>query len=814
MTEQEFFVRAITDYYGVAADELDLKEGGVYTVIQTTESGWWYAIDEDGIDGWVPSNYLDKVSDAEQAQLREEHRKQAEMEAQKQAELAAAGAYDVAPDEELDVFDDHGDDEKGTNASMKLELMKRANNFRARQELKSKANQGDQSAKKEFEELEKDRVALQKQKAATNQYKGRKDDIKKQKQGKATQLTNNQWKSDKEIKESKAKKELKWKKEREEKQAAARRPQMFEELSEEEMKKLDEYRPELSTVQINPNMHITDYSSKSYQTWSVDELLHYLTVNASSKNTFEVKSIVGYLGKKAQITEPIREDILSKNGLNILLNLLKCGGDRDVAVSMSCCKVIQILCESRVAFKYPAEPVGVFYLSTAIRNSFRNPIFCYTAFNSICNFTHNNDAHRDYVINDAYNNKIIGYIIEGMNKFRYSEDDVTRNHHCEKVQISACLALQNLAAKENGRVLIGNDGVEAVLDGFIAHVENNAVITAALGTLINLCANEENATHFIENDGLNYLLTYLQNPSADDNNKIKITICRILRNISLETATASTLCERDELDDVITSLLINADYATELFYEVVKFVNALITTLQSGGGGGFNKSLNQLMKNLSERNLFNILVDALEMDYDIDLEKNEYIMEINAQIAAIINSYILSPDNDVKEIIFSEADQYEPESFIPSKLIQAAFATPSPSLTYYTNSIFFNCMDATMNQLIIKRILIEVGILDYLLENTAWYQSPQVNDNAIALGMGIILCYLQVWYTDHQKQSVNNQLECDWDLNKYQKLIENFNQYIKQNKVNTTKSIQLKQTQPKLEQFCKAIPVLLRKYMN
>ena len=100
---------------------------------------------------------------------------------------------------------------------------------------------------------------------------------------------------------------------------------------------------------------------------------------------------------------------------------------------------------------------------------------------------------------------------------------------------------------------------------------------------------------------------------------IKITICRILRNISLELATAETLCEREELDDVITSLLINADYATELFYEVVQFVHALITILQARGGGGHNENLNKLMKNLSERNLFEILVDSLEMDYDVDL---------------------------------------------------------------------------------------------------------------------------------------------------------------------------------------------------
>lgn len=102
---------------------------------------------------------------------------------------------------------------------------------------------------------------------------------------------------------------------------------------------------------------------------------------------------------------------------------------------------------------------------------------------------------------------------------------------------------------------------------------------------------------------------YLQNPHDEGDQKqtikIKITICRILRNISLETATAERLCEREELDDVITSLLINADYATELFYEIVEFVSALISTLQSKG---YNQNLKKLMLNLNDRNLFNILV--------------------------------------------------------------------------------------------------------------------------------------------------------------------------------------------------------------
>merc|ERR1712228_600458 len=215
--ECEFYVRAITDYYGVAADELDLKESAIYTVIQTTESGWWYAIDEDGIDGWVPSNYLDKCSDEEQIELKEQHRKQAEQEQLKQQDLAAKGAYDVAPDEELDAFDDDdGDDEKGgASNKMKFGIMKAAQNFRARQEAQAKANDGDLSAMKEFDELEKQRIARKKQNALMNEdkYKGRGQGAKNNNKNKKKAVSNKQWKTDEQIESEKDKKELKWKKE-------------------------------------------------------------------------------------------------------------------------------------------------------------------------------------------------------------------------------------------------------------------------------------------------------------------------------------------------------------------------------------------------------------------------------------------------------------------------------------------------------------------------------------------------------------------------------------------------------------------------
>lgn len=135
----------------------------------------------------MPRNYLDKCSDEEQLELKELHMKQREAEAQKQAELAAKGAYDVAPDHELDLMPDADDEKGGASNRMKLEvclmrlifwcefgdivditqLLKRANNFKARQEAKQRANDGDATAQEEFEKLEMERVALQRQNAVS-----------------------------------------------------------------------------------------------------------------------------------------------------------------------------------------------------------------------------------------------------------------------------------------------------------------------------------------------------------------------------------------------------------------------------------------------------------------------------------------------------------------------------------------------------------------------------------------------------------------------------------------------------------------------
>ena len=229
---------------------------------------------------------------------------------------------------------------------------------------------------------------------------------------------------------------------------------------------------------------------------------------------------------------------MKNNGLNVILNVLRyC--EKDIAVSMSCCLALATLCERGINNTpsngqiYTAEKAGVFYLTTAIRCSFRNARFCYTAFNCICNFTHRNETHKSYIINDEHNKTIIKYIIEGMQRFRYSEDSSQlKNAHCAKVQTAACLALQNLATNAKGQEVIGKEGVLQVLDALIAYPDNINVASPALGTLSNLMSNESNGMAFLQEEGLTYLITVMQN--CDVSVKDRIVCTRLMNHLAIK----------------------------------------------------------------------------------------------------------------------------------------------------------------------------------------------------------------------------------------------------------------------------------------
>ena len=128
----DFYCEALTDYFG-NGDELDLKEGDIYLVIQESQSGWWYAIDSDGIDGWAPSNYLNKLNDNEQERLKLEAQKQEEIERKEEEERKKEQKNNKK--KKKNNIDNNGLDNE---QQLKVELASKAASYAQRMEQRNK----------------------------------------------------------------------------------------------------------------------------------------------------------------------------------------------------------------------------------------------------------------------------------------------------------------------------------------------------------------------------------------------------------------------------------------------------------------------------------------------------------------------------------------------------------------------------------------------------------------------------------------------------------------------------------------------------
>ncbi|ETO26715.1 nephrocystin 1-like protein, partial [Reticulomyxa filosa] len=142
MEEGGFQCTALTDYFSAAVDELDLRAGAIYTVIQTSPSGWWYAEDEDGQDGWVPSNYLVRLDEEG-----EDEREQAGNEEDKQVSHEASGSGS-------DVGDELDEEEKQRRKTQKIQkrALAHVRQVTLRNSIDSTASEGFAKAVKNMEE--------------------------------------------------------------------------------------------------------------------------------------------------------------------------------------------------------------------------------------------------------------------------------------------------------------------------------------------------------------------------------------------------------------------------------------------------------------------------------------------------------------------------------------------------------------------------------------------------------------------------------------------------------------------------------------
>ena len=63
-----FYVKCIAHYVASDEDQLNLEEGEIIFIMKTLDSGWWYGIDSNDNDGWIPSNYVKRLEESQEQQ--------------------------------------------------------------------------------------------------------------------------------------------------------------------------------------------------------------------------------------------------------------------------------------------------------------------------------------------------------------------------------------------------------------------------------------------------------------------------------------------------------------------------------------------------------------------------------------------------------------------------------------------------------------------------------------------------------------------------------------------------------------------------
>ena len=65
-----FHVRCLADYIASDEDQLEFEEGQILYILRIVDSGWWFGIDDKDNDGWIPSNYVERIDKTEENRQR------------------------------------------------------------------------------------------------------------------------------------------------------------------------------------------------------------------------------------------------------------------------------------------------------------------------------------------------------------------------------------------------------------------------------------------------------------------------------------------------------------------------------------------------------------------------------------------------------------------------------------------------------------------------------------------------------------------------------------------------------------------------
>ena len=266
----DFLAKAIANYDANTEDELTLQEDAIYSIIQTDESGWWYAMDSNLVSGWAPSNFLQKLDTKEQQKLIKEKTKNSDKDKQKNKQKKQKK--------------NNNNNHNNNNVSGGKKSA-----TKSKQQHKQQKQQQDSDKTKTFKIVDtkgNDVITLVSPKMNTNsngKSDGFWDENKDNKAKKWRQLGGGKkWQHFTSENESKEK-ELK-------------------ERDIEEEKKYESFeKPKFTTIgDPNPDpMAIFKNNNKPINEWSVNQLMDFLIKHPNTNNTFQLKSAVSYLNTQA-----------------------------------------------------------------------------------------------------------------------------------------------------------------------------------------------------------------------------------------------------------------------------------------------------------------------------------------------------------------------------------------------------------------------------------------------------------------------------------------------------------------------------------
>merc|ERR1719361_2743793 len=128
--------------------------------------------------------------------------------------------------------------------------------------------------------------------------------------------------------------------------------------------------------------------------WSVSETVGYLkgVVGVKQRNAFKLTQACRYLTQLATDNQQC-VDILQQEGLDTVFRVMQDTAN-DVAIQMSTCAAIVVICANVASKQYPAKVNGIFQVAAAIGTNLKYQPFVVLAFNAVCNFCHDHALHR------------------------------------------------------------------------------------------------------------------------------------------------------------------------------------------------------------------------------------------------------------------------------------------------------------------------------------------------------------------------------------------------------------------------------------